>query len=102
MSPICILPPRPLEYPSSRPMHSHSSSIKIGAFGDQMAGAAMIAGDQIRRLQRRTNTDGNRLLAAVGMGAAEHRLALVELFQFFLESPHQNHLAQHLFSFRRI
>jgi hypothetical protein len=36
------------------------------------------------------------------MSAAEHRLALVKLVELFFEGPHQNHLAQHLFSLRRI
>src|SRR4030095_15341204 len=67
-----------------------------------MAGAAMITRDQIRLLKRGAHAHRNRLLAAVRMSAAEHRLALVKLVELFFEGPHQNHLAQHLFSLRRI
>src|SRR5512135_3337149 len=67
-----------------------------------MAGAAMIARDQIRTLQGRTDTHRDRLLTAIRMGAAEHRLALVEFLQLFFECPHQNHLPQHHQSLSRV
>jgi len=76
--------------------------VQIGALGDQMTRAAVIAGDSVGTLERRTNSHSDGLLAAIGMGAAEHRFSLVKLFEFLLERAHQNHLAQHVFSLSRV
>ena len=63
-----------------------------------MTRAAVIAGDERRYVsQRRTNAHSDGLLAAIGMGAAEHRFSLVKLFEFLFERAHQNHLSQHVF-----
>jgi hypothetical protein len=50
-----------------------------------MTRAAVVTRDQVGALQGRAHPHGNRLLTAIGMGAAEHRFALIKLFELFLE-----------------
>src|SRR6266850_2096654 len=60
--------------------------VQIGALGDQMTRAAMIAGNSVGTLERRTHPHRDGLLTAIRMGTAEHRFPLVELFEFLLLS----------------
>ena len=61
---------------------------EVGALGDAVAVAAVMADDEVLVLERRAGADGNRLLADVGMRRALDRTVQEQLCNTLVEAAH--------------
>ena len=71
-------------------------AVDVGALGDAVAVAAMVADDAIGDAQVRADADGDRLLADVRVHDAVDPVVEAELERQLLEVTDQHHLAIHL------